>query len=283
MFGIKSIKIAPDAEEDATAAKSGSPAASKAVDDRSRKADADASGKGGDIKTTGSSLDTAIVIFGRDDGGKAHGSRFSQEDREVAIKAAHLMGFTALAVQQDAVRTIAGILPEGRVFDSGKAFVPFVKAGHCIALEAHAKQFPGEVLRPSQAVLDELAKLAAVEESNAHADAATQPTPSAEADTQAGSDKAGKSSDLPSELTLPSQWPALTKGSHVVAVDDPDDGWWVAKMVNLHRSGVGKTITTMLTLKWVDSPEDPTFVRRANEVAYFHPAYQQETLSEDQA
>ncbi len=72
---------------------------------------------------------TALVVFGRDDSGKAHASRFSDADAQLAEKAARLMGMHVFRPESDEHRALAAKLPRGRVFGSGKAFVPFVKAG----------------------------------------------------------------------------------------------------------------------------------------------------------
>jgi hypothetical protein len=72
------------------------------------------------------------------------------------MKAAHRMGFVALAVTKDAMRNIAEALPEGRVFESGKAFMAFVKEGMCLALEGHAKQFPRDVVELSASKIAEI-------------------------------------------------------------------------------------------------------------------------------
>src|SRR5437763_11611101 len=72
---------------------------------------------------------TALIVFGRDNGGKPHASRFDANEAELAEKAAGLMGMQVLRPENDEQRALAGKLPKGRVFASGRAFVPFVAAG----------------------------------------------------------------------------------------------------------------------------------------------------------
>jgi hypothetical protein len=226
--------------------------------------------------------DAALIVVGRDDKRKAHAGRFDTDNRAAAIKAAHLMGFVALAVTKDAMRNIAEGLPEGRIFDSGKAFVPFVKEGVCLALEAHAKQFPRDVLQLSMNQIAELeAEAAEADGQDGSADAEvgqddesqTPATDSDETETKDASDNADAEPDAKSPPPAGRQ--DVTVGTTVLAVGDPDDGWWEAKVTQANKSGIGTNTITMLTLEWVDFPEEASFVRRANEVAYFHPAYGQ--------
>ena len=80
----------------------------------------------------------AVVGFGRDEGGKPHASRFEASEAELAEKAARLMGMHVLRPETDEGRALAARLPRGRVFASGRGFVPFVKAGLYEALAAQA-------------------------------------------------------------------------------------------------------------------------------------------------
>ena len=208
----------------------------------------------------------ALVVFGRDDGGKAHASRFDEENKQAGIKAAHLMGFIALTVSDDVIRKIAADLPNGRVFDSGKGFVPFVKEGVCAALEAHAKQFPEQVLTLSEAEIEELTKAHEAEVENSN-------------ETSPG----GADADASDNTTLPKDWTDIPVGSRVLAMDDPDDGWWEARVTHNHVSGNGERAIVMLTLEWTGFPDDPSFVRRASQVALMHPAFDRDLALEGTA
>src|SRR4051794_20425647 len=70
----------------------------------------------------------ALVVFGTDSLGKPHASWFSAEQAEVAHTAAERMGYRVLALTNDTQGHVAAKLPRGRLFESGRAFVPFVKA-----------------------------------------------------------------------------------------------------------------------------------------------------------
>ena len=69
----------------------------------------------------------AVVVFGKDDSGKAHASRFGEVDAELAVKAAGLMGYSVLRVTSPDIASKALEAPVGRIFASGKGFVPFCK------------------------------------------------------------------------------------------------------------------------------------------------------------
>ena len=68
-----------------------------------------------------------LVVFGKDEAGKPHASRFGPADFELALKAARLMGMRVMRPVSEAATALAAKLPKGRVFASGRGFVPFVK------------------------------------------------------------------------------------------------------------------------------------------------------------
>ena len=84
----------------------------------------------------------AVVVFGRDNSSKPHASCFDDADAEQAEKAAGLMGMHVLRLETAEARQLATKLPQGRVFASGRAFVPFVKAGMYASLAAIARVDP---------------------------------------------------------------------------------------------------------------------------------------------
>ena len=84
----------------------------------------------------------AILVFGRDNSSKPHASVFDEPSAEQAEKAADLMGMHVLRLETADARELAGKLPQGRVFASGRAFVPFVKAGLYASLAAIAEVDP---------------------------------------------------------------------------------------------------------------------------------------------
>jgi hypothetical protein len=102
--------------------------------------------------------------------------------------------------------------------------------------------------------------------------------PASKEGTSSSSTKDGN--NLPPKSEPFEGWANLKTGARVLAVDDPDDGWWEAEVTQVNRSGIGPNTIELLTLKWTAFPEEPSFKRRTNEVAYFHPAYGQEEPSD---
>ena len=89
-----------------------------------------------------SSFEPSLIIYGQDEAGKAHASAFAAEDAELAVKAAGLMRMVALPVATDECRALALGLPKGRIFSSGRGFVPFCKLVTYEALRALGGEVP---------------------------------------------------------------------------------------------------------------------------------------------
>ena len=85
---------------------------------------------------TAPAAEPALVVFGRDEANKAHASWFAAADAELAIKAARMMGMRVLPLTTDEHRAAALKLAAGRIFESGRGFVPFAKEASFKALEA---------------------------------------------------------------------------------------------------------------------------------------------------
>ncbi len=92
-----------------------------------------------------------LILYGRDDAGKPHASWFAEADAELATKAAGLMTMAVLPVTSDEARALALQLPAGRIFESGKGFVPFVKKVNFEALVALGGEPPKPSAKPKPA------------------------------------------------------------------------------------------------------------------------------------
>ena len=62
----------------------------------------------------------------------------AQSEADLATKAAELMGLRLLPIRTDTERALAAKVPRGRVFATGRAFVPFIKAALLTELQAAA-------------------------------------------------------------------------------------------------------------------------------------------------
>jgi hypothetical protein len=133
----------------------------------------------------------ALIVLGVDDKSKSHASWFARSEVKQASKAAALMGMATLAVAGDELSALAGKLPQGKLFESGKAFVPFVKGDLFTKLKAHLPQ-PIDLgaLRASAA---------------------------------AGGGEAGEAGPTPNR---PKDWSVIAVGDLVLAPEK--EGWWEA-------------------------------------------------------
>lgn len=179
----------------------------------------------------------ALIVLGRDDAGRPHASWFGEADAVAATQAAELMGMVAIEIADGDLRALAGKLPQGRVFASGKAFVPFVKAALFDQLASHMRAEQRAMLEAGDG-----GKQAA-----------------------ASSGAASASSDNP-KFTLPDDWSKIVANSLVLAYSSDDESWFEAAVVE--TKGVDEVV-----LRWRDWPEMPNFVRRRQHVALMHPAY----------
>lgn len=189
----------------------------------------------------------ALIVFGLDDRGKSHASSFNERDAALATKAAGLMGMKLLPVRTDAERALAAKLPKGRVFASGKGFVPFCKATVYAELEAAAP--PSAVTpepmqsEPPQSDMGEPRGAAPVS-----ADAAPSP----------GQVRG-------SLVPQPTGWGDIQVGAIVLSAAVPGEMDWFECVV------VGVEADEHLVLRYCDWPSEPTFVHHVSDVGLLHP------------
>lgn len=173
-----------------------------------------------------------LVVLGLDETGKAHASWFGQADAELAEKAAGLMEMAVLPISNDEIKAAAGSLPKGKVFASGRGFVPFVKAGVYEKLVA----FLPEGSRPKK--------------------------PKAKKMAEAPAKKAKAEPEAPP--VLPANWGKIEVGALVMASIDQIEPWFKCIVVSERANGV-------FVLRWRDYPDDPKIVRRREDIALLHP------------
>src|SRR3712207_1895981 len=164
-----------------------------------------------ETKMTGHS--PIFVVLGRDAQGKPHASRFADADVERAAKAAEMMGYHALQVEDPSLRGIAANLPLGKAYATGRLFVPFTKA---------------EIFDKLAALLEDGGNNAA-DFGQAHA--ATPATDEPVATDPAGitSEPEGQSEfEEPRPRFLPRDWDEVGTGSLVLAHDPEAEAWYEA-------------------------------------------------------
>lgn len=181
----------------------------------------------------------ALIVFGADKAGKPHAAWFPTLDVSLATKAAETIGFRALVLCDDAQRSAAAELPQGRVFGSGRAFVPFV------AKEVY-ERVQGLTGGPEEPTASGLKT------------AAQSPEKAADGDEGCP----GGSS--PTDPRYPRSWAGIAIGSLVLITEGEEDGWYEAVVVASKPGGE-------FTLQWRDWPDLPLLMRRRDEMALLHP------------
>lgn len=234
-----------------------------------------------------------MVVLGRDDRGKPHASWFDEAQQIAARRAATLMDMQALPVSDDAVRGLAARLPQGRVFDSGKAFVPFVKGDLYDELVAHlpdggetgAAASAGSPTDASEAPASSSMGAAAGKRGKGAKGAKTGTDPRKAAgahaspsnDDAAGADGEGDDEhdgneggggegggDGPDggeilEGHRPTDWTDIALGSVVLATEGPQEGWFESVIVELRDDSI-------FLVRWRDWPDEPHFARHRNQL-----------------
>lgn len=170
-----------------------------------------------------------VVVLGRDHNGKAHASYFSAIDGHSARKAAERMGMLALQADNDDVRSLMTSIPKGKLFESGKAFVPFVK----------------------QALFDKLVTHLS-DEDKVRAQSAPDTQGEAPGDISAteGSPENGDEEN----------GAKLKVGALVIAWEGEEQGWWEATIEKVIGNG-------LYTLRWRDYPDQPRVNRTLKHIA----------------
>jgi len=177
-----------------------------------------------------------FFAFGMDDKGKPRGARFAQHNDRL-VGAVLDLNLNAVKVASPAFAEAARKLPEGRLYTSGKAFVPNIK----------------------QSLHDELISIL------------RQPGDTSEAYkvNNGPGETAGDSTEPPvrcvSPITsgLPRSWDEVDVGHMVIAHAGPDDGWWEALVIKCEQD--------ILTLRYRDAPKLAAFVRHVTTVALVNP------------
>lgn len=189
----------------------------------------------------------SLIVFGRDETRKAHASVFLLPEVEAAESAARLMGMHSHRVEPGEAPEIVMRLPAGKLFDSGKAFVPFVKSEVYTRIAALA----GVADERDSGSGDDKG---ADSPENASAGSSEALTGLAAGDGGGGA-AGGNSSDL---------WAKLAVGDMVLASEGPDEGYFEARIMKAKAKGI-------FTLKFRDYPEAPQVDRSYYQLGLIHP------------
>ncbi len=140
-----------------------------------------------------------LIVLGRDEAGKPRAARFPAGHDRLVAKAAKAMNLTVCKADGAALAEIAKKLPSGRLYATGRGFIPSVG-------------------RNLYSKIVEQLRLAG------------QPVP-VEAD-QPNGEQSGTAQAAPA---LPTSWDDIAAGHLVIAQEALDDGWWEA--IVLARDG----------------------------------------------
>jgi hypothetical protein len=200
----------------------------------------------------------AAVLFGLDDQGKAHAATFESEELEAARKAAGLMDMQMAELQGEDHMAAVAQVPRGRLYATGKAFVPFVKRDLYERLLA--------IVRPSAA--GEGAPTTGQAGEQVSKDATAPRPDAAEIASHDRPPVTGPSEPEIHPLKVaygrPSDWQAVAKGDLVLAQESLSDGWWEAVIVEQEGD--------VITLQWRDYPRLPKFLRHREGLALINPS-----------
>ena len=176
-----------------------------------------------------------LVVLGIDMDGRPHASRFAEHDAPFVQRAAELMGFHVVRVPPSnaELHGVAKGLPLGKIFATGRAFVPFVRRS---AFDKLATLVEGGVTIEARAaagvaLVYPLADMFTTEAVN----------------------------------TADALWSKIEVGTIVLAAQ-PDiygPGWWEGIVVSIDGDD--------LTLRWMEAPAEKSFRASRRNVALRHP------------
>ncbi|MHC2017700.1 hypothetical protein [Methylobacterium sp. CM6247] len=191
--------------------------------------------------STVTAMPPGVILFGRDERHRPHASRFAAGDKANAERAAGLMGMNVLEISDDTHHSLAAGLPQGRLFESGKAFVPFVKAEVFDRLVA-AAGLP-DVAPPVRA-----------------SGKATGAPPS----SGGGASGASGAGAPGGRFKAPADWPEIERGCLVLACEGPQEGWFEAIIMYTKADDA-------FELQWRDWPDNPLITRHRSELGLLPP------------
>ncbi|MGE7413560.1 hypothetical protein [Methylobacterium tarhaniae] len=195
----------------------------------------------------------ALVLFGRDDAGRPRAAWFDASEAKLAAHAAEVMNLRMVQLADDEQRAFADQFTHGRVFSSGRAFVPYVRR----------ELFPR---------LLELAGVRADPDAPNPVTAAKEGPPAAANTQMSGTAPRPPATPQPPVSPspgsfvghkLPRDRDEIGLGSIVLAHEGPDEGWWEAEVIGING--------TVHSLRWRDYPTQATILRRADELALLPP------------
>jgi hypothetical protein len=182
-----------------------------------------------------------VFAFGLDENGKPRGARFSQGLNDQLVSVALDMNCRVVQNHSAALTALGMKLPVGRVYASGKAFIPNIRRDLYDKLEAARQQPPERI--------EGLTPINLFKE---------QPPASEPSDKPATVPCVS-----PMVSGLPKSWEAIAPGHLVLAFEGPGEGYWESVVVSREDE--------ILTLHYRDYPKVKNFQRHITTVALINP------------
>lgn len=182
-----------------------------------------------------------VIAYGLDQNQKAHVGVFATADLAAVARAATSVGFEHRLADTPALRSLAEEIPIGKLYATGKGFVPFVR----------------------RELYDQL--MTALGEDTAGPEIKTsEPLPESEPVSQTETeDPTATIENGPTSVAAETEWGRLAVGELVLAQESPDEGWWEA--VVLEKRGETALV------KWRDFPRQPSVERPKRQIVRLAP------------
>jgi hypothetical protein len=178
-----------------------------------------------------------LYVFGLDESGKPRGARFPQGLQDNIVLAATDMKFNVVHDHSAEFTALGQKLPIGRIYGSGKSFIPNIRRDLYDKLKA-AQERPNEPIK--EGVYINIAP---------------------------GNGSSITAADLPetaSPAVLRRTWADIRAGDLIIAQSSHMEGWWEA--IVLERGA-----NDILTLRWRDYPAEGTVQRHLGGIALINP------------
>ncbi len=163
------------------------------------------------------------------------------------------MNLRVVQLADEEQRAFADQFTHGRLFGSGRAFIPYIR-------------------RSSSPASSNSPAFRWIQMTRALAPAAENGPPAAPQEPERGTLPRATTAAPPPPAPpgpfvghkLPRDRDEIGLGSIVLAHEGPDEGWWEAEVIGING--------TVHSLRWRDYPTQPTILRRADELALLPPA-----------
>jgi hypothetical protein len=176
-----------------------------------------------------------LYIFGLDDKGKPRGARFPQGLQDNIVAVATDMKFSVVHAHSVEFAALGQKLPVGRIYGSGKSFIPNIRRDLFEKLKVAQGQ-PNEPVKDGAYV-------------NVVGSSVGSPT---------------SNPDSAASPSIPKTWSEISAGDLIIAQSSHIEGWWEAIVIE-------RTPDDVLTLRWRDYPAEGTVQRHIGGVALINP------------